>query len=91
MESNNNSPWLRYRFYIKKADCQDDERPVKWPPVGPYWSTGQGDDYLILVAYVKHEDQIKEFWPEAYNLDLCKTEQEITFYGRFPKPDWWNE
>ena len=28
---------VRARFYIKKKDCGNDYRPVKWPIKYPYW------------------------------------------------------
>ena len=69
----------------------DDYRPVKWPPVGPYWCTGySGDDrYSVVVAYLERADQIFEFWPEAVNVGI-EERAEITFTDRFQCPDWWD-
>ena len=75
---------LRARFHAN----EDDWRPVKWPPVGPCWCTGSGEDYSIVVAYVETESQIKEFWPEADNIET-EPRDEITFTDRFPCPDYW--
>ena len=76
---------IRCRF---KAN-HDDPRPVKFPPPHPWWCTGYaGDDsYSIVVAYADNEDQIKEYWPEAAELD---SEETIAYFfnSRFPKPDW---
>jgi len=77
--------WLRARFH---ADGED-YRAITWPPPGPYWCSGYGDDYSVVIAYVKSEDQITEFWPEADNVDV--EESELTFSGRFPCPKWWDE
>lgn len=77
--------WIRVRFYAN----EDDYRPVAWPPPGPYWCTGYGYGYSIVVAYVKEIGQIKAFWPEATDLDAVDVE-EIQFSDRFPKPKWWN-
>jgi hypothetical protein len=80
-------PWLRVRFYTTAHDY----RPVNWPPIGPYWCTGYAsDEEYVLVAYVKNEEQVYEFWPEATNLDV-EGVSEISFTGRFPKPEWWKE
>ena len=54
---------IRARFYIKKSDCGNDYRPVKWPIKYPYWCSGESDDSFILVAYAEDEDSIKELWP----------------------------
>lgn len=56
---------IRARFYIKKSDCGNDYRPVKWPIKYPYWCSGESDDSFILVAYAEDEDSIKELWPIA--------------------------
>lgn len=74
--------WTRFR-----AD-EDDYRPVKFPPPGPYWCSGYGDGYSIVVAYLRPGDDVKEWWPEASAVDT-KDIPEIKFAGRFPKPYWW--
>lgn len=77
---------IRARF---KANF-DDYRPINWPPPGPFWCTGfAGDEsYSIMVAYVEREDQIREFWPEAADID-AEHGREIVFTDRFPEPTWW--
>lgn len=77
---------IRARF---KADA-DDYRPIKWPPPGPYWCTGHAGDesHSIVVAYADNEDQIREFWPEASDID-AETVTEMVFTDRFPEPGWW--
>ncbi len=85
------STWLRVRF-----ECPvEDYRPIRWKPPGPYWCSGyvckDEGDTPILVAYVKKEEQIKEYWPEAQNIDIMDRCKEITFTSRFPKPEWWIE
>lgn len=76
--------WLRARF---KANL-DDPRPIKFPPPGPWWGTGFNDQNYTVVAYVKHKNQIKKFWPEAEEIEVERV-PEIVFSERFPKPDWW--
>lgn len=77
---------IRARF---KADPED-YRPIKWPPPGPFWCTGySGDDsHAIVVAYVDNEDQVREFWPEAEDIE-SEERTEYTFTDRFPCPKWW--
>lgn len=79
---------IRARF---KTDF-DDYRPVNFPPPGPYWCTGYaGDsDHSIVVAYADNEDQIREFWPDAEDIDIEPAET-IIFTSRFQKPSWWPE
>jgi len=64
-----------------------DYRPVNWPIKHPYWCTGHGDDYSIIVAYADDEAEIKANWPEAFNLDSQEA-TEYRYTPRFPKPDW---
>lgn len=78
--------WIWARFQAS----EDDYRPVKWPPPGPYWCTGYGEGYSVVVAYVRSEDQITEFWPEAENIDTSECD-EVTYTSRFPKPGWCEE
>lgn len=82
------SKWLRVRFHANA----DDYRPVKWPPAGPYWCSGYaGDDsHSIVVAYVKSEEQVMEFWPEVTEIEILSEHDEPVFSSRFPKPDWWD-
>lgn len=79
---------IRARF---KAN-PDDWRPVFWPPPGPCWCTGYAGDesHAIVVAYAKDEDQIREFWPEAADIETTE-EREIVFTSRFARPSYWPE
>lgn len=75
---------LRVRF---KAN-PDDYRSINWPVKYPYWCSGYGDNYSIVIAYADDEEYIYRNWPEAEDLDIEEVE-EITFSPRFPKPDWY--
>jgi len=79
--------WIRARFNAN----YDDSRPVKWPPPGPFWESGFAADesYSVVVAYVKEESQIAEFWPEA-NKITTEENVALVFTDRFPEPDWWS-
>lgn len=79
---------LRARFHANA----DDWRPINFPPPGPAWCTGYAADesYSTVVAYVADENQIREFWPEATNIEIDE-HAKIIFTDRFPRPDWWPE
>ena len=77
---------LRVRF---KANL-DDPRPINWPVKHPWWCTGTGEDYSIIVAYADDEKYIFKNWPEATDLDSQEVEGYV-FTDRFPKPDWFKE
>ncbi len=76
---------IRCRF----KTTHDDYRPANWPIKHPYWCTGSGDDYHVIVAYADNEEEIMANWPEAYDLDP----EEINGYvfdDRFRKPEWFH-
>ena len=60
--------------------------PLKYP----YWCTGEGYGYNILVAYADSVEDIERLWPEAYQIEWEEV-SEIVFTSRFPKPDWYKE
>jgi hypothetical protein len=78
--------YWRVRFF---TDC-DDPRPVVYPPSGPYWISGQGDDYTILIAWLPKKSDLKKFWPEA-RVDEWYGKGPIEFTDRFPRPEYWKE
>lgn len=76
--------WHRYRFHANL----DDPRPVEFPPPGPYWISGEGEDYSIVVAFLPSDVDLRRYWPEASDVDHEDCEA-ITYTSRFPKPDWY--
>lgn len=77
----------RYRFYAN----HDDWRSVVWPPVGPCWCSGYGDDFSVVVAYANSEAEILKQWPEAKQIELTHQGEPILFTDRFARPDWWQD
>jgi len=78
--------WRRYRFYANLNDY----RPVKWPALGPYWCSGESDTHSVVIAYLPADVDLKEFWPEAIDVEFTD-EMELHYSDRFPKPGWWHE
>lgn len=74
---------IRCRF----KTTHEDYRPAVWPIKHPYWCTGQGDGYWIIVAYADNEEEILTNWPEACDLD-SEEAQEYIYTSRFQKPFW---
>ena len=74
---------IRVRF---KANY-DDPRPINWPVKHPFWISGSGDGYSIVIAYADDEDYIRQNWPEATDLDSEEVDSYV-FTSRFEKPDW---
>lgn len=77
---------IRVRFHANAGDY----RSVNWPVKHPYWCSGHGDGYSIVIAYADDEAEILRNWPEATEIDSEEVDG-YTFTGRFPKPDWFNE
>ena len=79
--------WIRYRF---KA-YGNDTRPIVWPPAGPYWVTGKGDGYDIIVAYIPKNVPLEKYWPgiDAGDINMKQEVCEVKFSERFPKPGYW--
>jgi hypothetical protein len=83
--NNSMSKWLRARFHAN----EEDSRPVKFPPPGPFWETSTVGGYATVVAYVRNLSEVTEYWPEASSIQFEEGD-EILFTERFPKPDWWS-
>lgn len=75
--------WARFR-----AD-EDDPRPITVPAPGPWWCTGYGDGYSIVVVYLRPGQDVTTWWPEASHIDIQDVDG-IAFSDRFPCPDWWD-
>ena len=75
---------IRARFHAN----EDDYRSINWPVKYPYWCTGYGDGYSVVVAYAENEAEILANWPEATNIEAVDV-TESTFSDRFPCPDWY--
>ncbi|MNC52951.1 hypothetical protein D3C75_1023270 [compost metagenome] len=77
---------IRARFHANYPDY----RSINWPVKYPYWCSGCGEDYSIVVAFAEDEAEILRNWPEATHIDAEEVEG-VTFSSRFPKPDWYEE
>lgn len=76
---------LRVRFKANDGD----PRPINWPIKHPYWITGYGDNYSVIVAYADNKEYIFDNWPEAKDLEI-KIVDGYVFTSRFPKPEWFD-
>jgi hypothetical protein len=74
---------IRARFRVADRDF----RPMNWPIKHPYWRSGEGEGYSVLIAYADDEKEIMLNWPDATHIDAepCDT---YTFTSRFPCPKW---
>lgn len=76
--------WRRYRF---KTHAVKDYRPLIFNPKYPWWCSGEGESYVIIIAYLPEDEDLLKYWDDAYNIDFTE-EDKIEFSGRFPKPDY---
>lgn len=81
-------PVMRVRFTTHHVD----PRPVVWPIKHPYFHTGSTGymedgvekDACIIVAYVESEEQARQQWPEAQDIEVMDEEcYTYTFTERF--------
>jgi len=77
---------IRARFKTSSEDF----RPVNWPIKHPYWCSGHGEGYSIIVAYADDVEEIQRNWPEADDIDFTE-EAAYKFTDRFQKPEWLKE
>ncbi len=84
MPTKTKTKWRRYRFQANLEDY----RPVVFPTPGPYWCSGSGDEYSIVITYLPTKTNLKKYWPEASDIEFTD-EDEIHYTDRFPKPEWW--
>ena len=79
--------WRRYRFKTKSVK---DERPLVFNPKYPWWCSGTGNGYAIIIAYLPSDADLFIYWDDAYDIDFTE-EEEIIFTDRFSKPDYFVE
>lgn len=79
--------WRRYRFYTKSIN---DYRPIIFNPKYPWWCSGHGDDYAVIIAYLPSTEKLIKYWDDAYDIEFSEVDK-ITFSDRFPKPDYFKE
>ncbi len=80
----NNKPWRRYRFYTYSLE---DPRPLIFNPRYPWWQSGEGWDFAIIVAYLPEGEDLKKYWDDAFEITVEECD-EITFSDRFPEPEY---
>ena len=80
----NNLMW--YRFKTKSVE---DYRPlVDMKDIQmPWWCTGSGYDYVIIVCYLPKNEELEKYWDDAYDVEE-KPVSEIKYTDRFQKPEW---
>ena len=47
---------IRARFYIRKDDCDNDYRPVKWPIKYPYWCSAESSNMGLIIGRILTTD-----------------------------------
>jgi len=88
--------WVRFYIEVKGYDS----RPVKSPPVGPWWEDGHGLGHVLghvlVLAYIplqnstekEAEKLLMEYWPSAEVIG-SKVYDAIRFTSQHPCPKWW--
>jgi len=78
----------KYRFETKSVD---DYRPlIDTKDIQmPWWCSGTGDDHATIVCYLPDEEDLIDYWDDAYNIEIEEVD-EIKYSSRFAKPSWIN-
>lgn len=81
--------WRRYRFQTASVE---DVRPLIFNPAYPWWHTGTAGDerFATIVAYLPEGESLARYWDDATEVTVT-AEEQITFSGRFPRPQWYKE
>lgn len=82
---------MKYKKYRFKTNAIEDYRPlIDMKNIQcPWWCSGEGVDYAIIICYLPVNEDIFKYWDDAYDIDVEEVD-EITYTSRFPKPDWIN-
>lgn len=78
--------WRRYRF----KTYADDNRPIVFNPKYPWWCSGFGNDYSVIIAYLPPTEDLEKYWDDAFDTEFT-VEKKITFTDRFPRPSYFIE
>ena len=80
---------MKYYKYRFKTKSLDDYRPLKDMSEiqCPWWCSGEGTDYAIIICYLPEEAIIYDYWDDAYDIDAEKADK-IIYTDRFRKPDY---
>lgn len=80
---NEKKHFRRYRF----KTYADDFRPIVFNPSFPWWCSGYGDGYAVIIAFLPRDEPLSKYWDDAFDVEFTE-EKEITFSPRFPQPKW---
>lgn len=78
------SKWKRYRFCTNSIP---DYRPLIFNEKYPWWCSGTGSNYAVIVCYLPYDEDLFKYWNDAHDINVTE-EDEIIFSDRFPEPDY---
>ena len=80
---------MNYIKYRLKTRSIEDYRPlIDMSEIKcPWWCSGEGEDYAVIVCYLPEGEDIQKYWDDAYDVEK-ETVDSITYTDRFPKPIW---
>lgn len=80
---------MKYKKYRFKTRALEDYRPLldMKEIQCPWWCSGEGSDYAIIICYLPQEEDLYKYWDDAYDIDEEETNQ-IVYTDRFKKPDY---
>lgn len=77
--------WWLVEFRVNPEDL----RPKFFPTPFPFWKAHFGEDYVIVIAFVRNVRQVYGFWKGARGVKTIPHMSKISYSERFQKPDWY--
>ena len=80
---------MKYKKYRFKTKSIEDYRPLldMKDIQCPWWCSGEGEDYAIIICYLPADEDLFKYWDDAYDIDV-EDADEIIYTDRFKKPGW---
>lgn len=66
-----------------RKDTRSEANPVKYPvPQGQYGHFG--DDYFHLYAWIPVDEDLTDYWPNAYDVTVIAKDSKVQYNDLFP-------
>jgi hypothetical protein len=86
--------WVCFWFEVPGYDS----RPVKTPPIGPWWEDGHGLGFVLVMAYIPLKDTtqeeaeslLKKYWPSARSIQ-SRVNDRVWYNCVRDRPSWWRD
>lgn len=79
----------KYVKYYFKTKSIEDYRPLRDMSYiqCPWWCTGVSNYCAYITCYLPINEKLETYWDDAYDIEF-EIVENITYTGRFIKPEW---